>query len=558
MVSPLQTPLIAQFKQALADCRNLYVDSARRCVREYPQLIEGDPGKFVELMEDLHRGLLAKIFVTVANADKRWSPAEEQYAAVLFEHLWNQRLSGQSLRDALLHVTRQAATIQWYTLFRPFDTIDPLRSRIGELYSVVMRAAQLLAKADGQIAAAETAALTDIRAHLLEIQDVLQNGLRLEPIDYSYRAASDGSPPAAGAQAVEVLSSEASGAHGRFALATASKPQEARAVQLETLEDVLDELDDLIGIRTIKQEIRTLANFLRVQKHREQVGLPTTPLSLHMVFSGNPGTGKTTVARLVGRILKALAILAQGHVVEIDRSGLVAEYAGQTAVKTNKKIDEALDGILFLDEAYSLAAEGGEDPYGSEAVGILLKRMEDDRRRLVVVLAGYPEPMDRLLRSNPGLSSRFNHHITFPDYSPVELGQIFEVFCEENRYVIPPTVRAKLLLGFQWWFDHRDEHFGNGRAVRNAFEVAIRRLANRIIDVVPLTEELLTTFQPEDVVLSGVPEFVWKDLGNEIRPFHVTCPECGTLSNMAQKYLGQRMKCGKCGKGFVAAWGKPV
>src|SRR5207237_7794667 len=159
-------------------------------------------------------------------------------------------------------------------------------------------------------------------------------------------------------------------------------------------------------LRSIKQEVRGLINFLKMQQAREEFGLPQTPISLHHVFSGNPGTGKTTVARLLGRLLGAMGLLAKGHLVETDRSGLVAEYAGQTGPKTNARITEALDGALFIDEAYSLVAETGDDSYGAEAVQALLKRMEDDRERLAVILAGYPTPMDRLLKSNPGISSR--------------------------------------------------------------------------------------------------------------------------------------------------------
>src|SRR5262249_4579675 len=178
------------------------------------------------------------------------------------------------------------------------------------------------------------------------------------------------------------------------------------------------------------------------------------------------------------------------QLVETDRAGLVAQYEGQTAPRAHQKIDEALDGVLFIDEAYSLVAEDGSDRYGQEALQVLLKRMEDDRHRLIVVLAGYPRPLERLLRSNPGLSSRFSRQFTFPDYTAAELGHIFQFLCSKDRYVLPPRTRVKLLLGFQYLLDHRDEHFGNGRLARNVFERAIGRLANRIASVVPLTREL--------------------------------------------------------------------
>src|SRR5438128_8094386 len=166
-----------------------------------------------------------------------------------------------------------------------------------------------------------------------------------------------------------------------------------------------------------------------------------------MVFTGNPGTGKTSVARILGKIFGAMGILAKGHLVETDRSGLVAEFAGQTGPKANAKIDEALDGVLFIDEAYSLVAHGGEDPYGEEAVQALLKRAEDDRHRLVVILAGYPEEMQTLLDSNPGLSSRFNRQLKFEDYSPLALAEIFGSLCHKDTYTLASGTRPKLMLG---------------------------------------------------------------------------------------------------------------
>jgi hypothetical protein len=253
-----------------------------------------------------------------------------------------------------------------------------------------------------------------------------------------------------------------------------------------------------------------------------------------------------------------MGLLAKGHLVETDRAGLVAEYAGQTAPKAHKKISEALDGVLFVDEAYSLVADKGDDPYGTEALQVLLKRMEDDRQRLVIILAGYPRPLERLLKSNPGLMSRFGRQFAFPDYTATELGRIFETLCHQNRYVLPTATRAKLLLGFHYLLEHKDENFGNGRLVRNAFEQAIGRLANRITGVLPLTRELLTTLEPDDIVLEGVSETVWHDLNNEERAFAVECPGCHHTSRLPQKHLGQGVQCRRCQKHFTADWGEPA
>ena len=310
------------------------------------------------------------------------------------------------------------------------------------------------------------------------------------------------------------------------------------------------ELDKLIGLGSIKAEVESLINYLVLQKNRAQAGLPGTQLSLHSVFTGNPGTGKTTVARIVGQILGAMEILSKGHVVETDRSGLVAEFAGQTGPKTNKKVDEAIDGILFIDEAYTLVAEGNDDPYGHEAVQTLLKRMEDDRNRLVVVLAGYPDPIERLLDANPGLRSRFSRRIDFEDYGPADLGRILEHLCKQNQYVLNAETRAKFLIGANHLHSNRDEHFGNGRLVRNLFEDAIRNLANRIANQAPVTKELLTHLQPEDLCFDGVPEDV---TGNLDRKFRVFCPGCSKSSIVPTPYLARRVDC-HCGERFRIDW----
>lgn len=546
---------LSQFELAILDCRQLYLSGARECAERHPELIKGPPEKFVQRMDDLHKGLLAKIYVAVADADGRWSKPEQQMAEVLFEHLWGARLTGAPLREAMQHGARKAAGLKWYALLRPFEEIAPLRARVGELETVVMRVANLVAKANGEAGLSERACLTEISVQLMDIQNELQ---RQDASAVSDAPGGHEAAHSAGVQAVQSLDSHADEVRTRCDLSESEEKTEAPGSLQEPLEAALAELDGLVGIGGIKQEVRTLVNFLEIQRRREQAGLPRTPLSLHMVFRGNPGTGKTTVARIVGRILGAMGILEKGHVVETDRSGLVAEYAGQTASKTNKKIDEALDGILFIDEAYSLVAETGDDPFGTEAVQILLKRMEDDRERLVVALAGYPEPIENLLKTNPGLSSRFSRNITFHNYSAAELGEIFQILCDKNRYVTPPDVRAKLLLGFQWLLDDSDEHFGNGRMVRNVFETAIRRLANRIIDVVPVTEEVLTTFDADDVHMPKVPGEVWKDLQNKNRKFTIACPGCRARSKLPQRYLGRRMQCKKCKHRFAAGWGEPV
>lgn len=244
------------------------------------------------------------------------------------------------------------------------------------------------------------------------------------------------------------------------------------------LKSSTSELDALVGLAFVKEEIKTLSNFIKIQQKRKEQGLKSSSVSYHCVFTGNPGTGKTTVARIVAQIYKDLGILSKGHLVETDRAGLVAEYVGQTAVKTNKIIDSALDGVLFIDEAYSLIGTGQD--YGKEAIATLLKRMEDNRDRLVVILAGYSKEMQDFINTNPGLQSRFNRYIEFPDYSAEELLQIFEKNVEQFDYKLQNEVRQAMKEFFHNAVENKDANFGNARFVRNIFEKTLEKQANRL------------------------------------------------------------------------------
>ena len=258
------------------------------------------------------------------------------------------------------------------------------------------------------------------------------------------------------------------------------------------------ELEGLIGLNNVKQEIKTLANLVKVQQARKEEGLKNSTLSYHLVFTGNPGTGKTTIARIIASIYKDLKILKKGHLVETDRSGLVAEYLGQTAVKTNAVIDTALDGVLFIDEAYSLTDEN--DSYGKEAVATLLKRMEDDRDRLVVILAGYTENMTHFIMTNPGLESRFNKYIEFTDYNAEELFQIFMRLAHKYDYLVDEEAQhiIKDLINIE--IESKDKQFGNARFVRNLFEKILANQANRLANSNTLSSESLRTIVKEDCV----------------------------------------------------------
>jgi AAA+ superfamily predicted ATPase len=265
-----------------------------------------------------------------------------------------------------------------------------------------------------------------------------------------------------------------------------------------SVESALQALNELTGLTAVKAEINTLINFIKVQKAREETGLKTTSLSLHIVFTGNPGTGKTTVARIVAQIYKALGVLTQGQLIETDRSGLIAEYVGQTAVKVNTTVNSALNGVLFIDEAYSIVGDK-DDSFGKEAVSTLIKRMEDDRKNLIVILAGYTDQMYSFIDTNPGFKSRFNRYIDFSDYTPEELFAIYENMSLKLDFVLTDKAKLKLAHVLSLAYSNRDKTFGNGRYVRNVFEKSMEMQANRIAGIGKLTKDLLRTIEEVDI-----------------------------------------------------------
>lgn len=268
--------------------------------------------------------------------------------------------------------------------------------------------------------------------------------------------------------------------------------------KVATLEQAIAQLDELIGLQPVKEEVRKFANYVHVAKQREAAGLKVASLTYHMVFSGNPGTGKTTVARIMADIYRTLGIVSCGHLVECDRGGLIGEYVGQTAVKTSAVIDYALDGVLFIDEAYSIV-DGKNGGYGAECIATLLKRMEDDRSRLVVIVAGYTDEMKIFVDANPGLKSRINRQIDFPDYSAEELAAIFRMNAQKNNYTLSPEADAQLVQIIAQATANRDRQFGNARWARNLLDDTIVRQATRLSSVDNPTREQLMTLLPEDI-----------------------------------------------------------
>ena len=297
------------------------------------------------------------------------------------------------------------------------------------------------------------------------------------------------------------------------AKSTAVEPTVGKVGKVRELEEILLELDGLIGLNAVKQDVRQLANYVKVLQIRQAKGLKVSEMSLHMVFYGNPGTGKTTVARILGEIYRALGVISKGHLIEADRAKLVAAYVGQTAIKTTDVVNAALGGVLFIDEAYTLApADAHGNDYGQEAIDTLLKLMEDHRNDLVVIAAGYPEEMQRFIASNPGLHSRFSKYLSFEDYTPAELCEIFNRFCKQNDYRLTESALERITLLFDSAHERRNRMFGNARLARNVFERAIENQSNRILSM-EMTGEVLTTIEASDI---SMPTDL-KDSGNASR-----------------------------------------
>jgi len=340
-----------------------------------------------------------------------------------------------------------------------------------------------------------------------------------------------------------------------------SKSNEKQRDPEEALREAAKELEDLIGLRPVKEEITRLANYLKVEAKRKAAGLPSGKQSLHFVFTGNPGTGKTTVARIMSKLLFGYGVLPTATLIETDRGNLVGGFLGQTAIKTKEVIGSALDGVLFIDEAYTLAPSTPHgDQFGQEAIDTILKAMEDNRDRLVVIVAGYTSNMASFLESNPGLKSRFTRFIVFPDYSPKDLCKIFLTMAEHNQYTLDPQAAANLAIICHALFIAHDRNFGNGRLVRNLFEKTLGNHADRVVAVDELTREVLTTIVADDLPyemagLRGKVDFT------EER-WLARCESCGVVHKAGIKLITKSVKC-KCGSGFrvpcwsIASDGKP-
>ena len=278
-----------------------------------------------------------------------------------------------------------------------------------------------------------------------------------------------------------------------------TKAEQENGFSKKELDTILEELNNLVGLENIKDDILSLINIININKLRKKEGLPEQKLSFHSVFIGPPGTGKTTIARILSNIYHSLELLPENNFVETDRSGLVAGYVGQTAIKTDEIINKAKNGILFIDEAYTLKRGNSENDYGQEAIDILLKRMEDSRENLIIIVAGYETEMNHFINSNPGLKSRFNRYFHFNDYNPTELTEIFRRIANKSSFILKDEAQKRLTDLFENLCSTKDDKFGNARLARNIFEKTFEKHANRTSTIVPITREILTTIEKVDI-----------------------------------------------------------
>jgi AAA+ superfamily predicted ATPase len=401
---------------------------------------------------------------------------------------------------------------------------------VGIYKKTIALAFKLIVQADGHLAESEQAAYEVAKKITESVENICK--VSLEHLHETFNSNANSTK----------------GASGELAGSGIENVTEGTLDPDTALTEATKELEGLIGLKPVKREISRLANYLKIEAKRQASGLAAGKQALHFIFTGNPGTGKTTVGRIMAKLLYGYGVLKTPVLVETDRGNLVGGYVGQTAIKTKEVLASALDGVLFVDEAYTLSGKGDND-FGREAIDTILKAMEDNRDRLVVIAAGYTHNMSEFLETNPGLKSRFTRFIDFPDYSPKDLCKIFVSMASQNQYTLAPEALANLGLLCHALFSQRDRNFGNGRVVRNLFEKTLGNHADRIVEVEELTREVLTTITADDLPYEMANLRGKIDLSNE--RWLAKCEGCGAVHKTGLKLIGNAVKC-KCGHAFRA------
>ncbi len=524
--------ILAELGEAMQKCRQLYLSF----VPPSQGFLKTASRQFSLSQDRLHRGLLAKIYATIAEADARWTYEEQRCAAALLQHVGVPFAEGQ-LEETARKIARQAAKLEWERLLQPFWEVPELCSRIADLETVVHRIANLIAKADGHVAHQETKVLQSIQDEFVAAQ-------RCAAEAHPPQLASDGDAPS------EPLPAP---------WERRAAPRETRRGQVDLGQlraDSLRQLDAVVGLPQIKQELRELADWAAFQSQRRAAGLPHETPDLRFVFLGPAGTGKTHVARLLSQLLFAGGVLKHGHLVEADGFDLTSREPGDAARCMKDKIRQAIGGTLLIDCSGALVS-AGEKP-DAPPIRALRENLVAHAGRFAVVLADRSERLPHQLDRQPRLAPLFQRCWQFSGYRAGELGQMFQCCCDRNRYRVTRLAQVKLLLGLHWQLREHDDRFGFGHGVRRVFERAVHRLASRIAGLSPLTKELLTTFQDGDIALDGVPAQVFGDLADPRRSFRITCPGCASVTLVGPDFLGIRVECRRCHHRFVSAWGEPV
>ena len=524
--------ILAELAEAMQECRRLYLSS----VPPSQGFLKTASRQFALSQERLHRGLLAKVYATVAEADGRWAYEEQRCAAALLRHM-GVAVAEEQLEETARRIAGQAAGLQWRQLLQPFREVPELRPRLPDLQTVVARIANLVAKADGRVASQETKVL----------QAILDEFLFEQP------GVADAVPPQLAAAADAVPQGIPAPWEGTPAPRQAKRGKVDRE-QLRT--DSLRRLDALVGLPQIKHELRELADWACFQSERRQAGLPHETPDLRFMFLGPAGTGKSHVARLLSEILFASGVLKHGHLVEADAFDLTSREPHDAARRMKEKIRQAVGGTLLIDCSGALAA-AGELP-DAVVIRALRENVVAHAGRFAVVLADRSDRLPAQLDRQPRLAQLFHRCWQFGGYHAGELGQMFQTCCDRGHYQVSRQAQIKLLLSLHWQLHQDVERFGYGHGVRRVFERAVRRLAGRIAGLSPLTKEMLTTFHDGDIAIDGVPPQLFGNLADPQRAFRIPCPGCASVTLVGPDFLGIRVECRRCHHRFVCAWGEPV